>query len=420
MPHARLTPEVLRRAADALARVARGDVQLASRVVGEVLLAQAEQRSAAVSHALIDARMGSHGASAATAEVEGTRPLDVLRQGPRDERERALVSVLMAQHLAALCDGDGGAARVRALLPGLDWLEFTGPYAPYSAARATFARDTLARLDALLASAPLDACSEPAAAAVRALRGLTPAPLESADTLREVPFTSGEHPVPTLLTLAGELEGEHRGGLARTLGVLTGWSLLRGAALAIGRGIFSLRRPMTLSLEGGTLRVLGHTELLGRTLRTFDVRYPVRELVEIRREARFPALPVALSAVALGVGAILGARAVVEGAGVAYFPLIALGLGLLVGGLVFDLLLRALFPGVRGRGRLLLRARDARAVVLTDLSLEELDRLLDALDAQFAGSAATDRAATAAPPEAEAPTTETLPARPAARPARRR
>jgi hypothetical protein len=153
--------------------------------------------------------------------------------------------------------------------------------------------------------------------------------------------------------------------------------------MALGRGVFSLRRPATVTLEGELLRVVGHTELFGRTLATFDVRYPLAELVELRREARYPMLPAALALVGVALGGLFGARTAIEGAGVAYFPLVGLGIGIILAGLVLDMLVRALFPGVRGRGRLVLRARDARAVELTNLPLEELDRLLDAVDARF-------------------------------------
>jgi hypothetical protein len=86
---------------------------------------------------------------------------------------------------------------------------------------------------------------------------------------------------------------------------------------------------------------------------------------------------------ALSVGSIVGARMVIEGAGAVYFPLVGLGLGLLAAGLLFDWLMRAIFPGVKGRTRLGLRAGDARGIALTELPLSELDRLIDAVDARL-------------------------------------
>lgn len=414
MSHASLTPEMLRRAAEALSRIPRGDVQLASKIVGEVLFAQAEQRSAAVSHAFIDARMGSHGATDATAEVDGIRPMEVLRHGPRTVRERAVVSVLLALHLGTLLERDGGLATVRALLPGLDWLEFTGPYAPYSAARVVLPADTLARFEALLRAAPVEASSPSAAAAVRALRSVSaPDRTETGGDGSGHLQCGGRQSAVQNITLAGEVEGIARGWLSRAMGICTGWSALRGAIATAARVLFSFRRPMTLSLEGERLRVLGHTEIVGRTLRTFDIRYPLAELVEIRREARYPLLPAALSLVAFGLGVTLGARAVIEGAGVRYFPLVAIGLGAILLGLVFDLLMRALFPGLRGRTRLVIRARDGRALVLTGLPVEEVDRLLDAVDARF-GVAQREASPPSTGPAVHSTDPEVLPVHPTA------
>jgi hypothetical protein len=50
---------------------------------------------------------------------------------------------------------------------------------------------------------------------------------------------------------------------------------------------------------------------------------------------------------------------------------------------VFDLLVRALFPGLRGQGRVVVRAAGSRAVVLSHLAIEEADKLLDAIDRRF-------------------------------------
>jgi len=180
------------------------------------------------------------------------------------------------------------------------------------------------------------------------------------------------------LTLAGEFEGSERALWWRVLTLP--WTAIRGAIEAVLRVAFSLQSPCTVALDGDVIRVKGHTEILGRTLREYDHRFPVTNLTEVRREARFPMLPAAASVFALFVGSTLGARYVIEGAGARYWVLVAIGGGLIAGGVLFDFLLRALFPGVTGRTRLTLRARDRRSVVLTRLDVASLDRMLDALD----------------------------------------
>lgn len=188
---------------------------------------------------------------------------------------------------------------------------------------------------------------------------------------------------PSALTLAGEFEGSERAMWWRVLSLP--WTALRGAVEAVLRVAFSLQSPCTVSLDGDVIRVKGHTEILGRTLREYDHRFPLANLTEVRRETRFPMLPAAASVFALFVGSTLGARSVIEGAGGRYWVLVAIGGGLIAGGVLFDFLLRALFPGVTGRTRLTLRARDRRSVILTRLEVAALDRLLDALDQRLAG-----------------------------------
>ena len=420
MPSGSPSIDSYRRAHEALSRIARGDAQVAARVVGEALIAQAQSRAANVPVTAIDAAMASHGATEATATVDDTAPLVVLRRGAGDESERALVSVLFARHLGDLIDGAGGVTTVKGLLPALDWLELNGPYAPYTAARVGLAADTLARFERVVQDAPIDAPSVAATAAIRALRGGSSVSSgESLTTIKEE-LPAGLRAASENISVAGEVEGLHRGALARTLSILTGWSVIRGAFVSAGRLIFSFRRPMTVSLDGENLRVVGHTELFGRTLKTFDVRYPIEQLVEIRREVRYPALPVAVALTGLAGGALFGARAVVEGAGVAYFPLIGLGIGLILSGFVFDLLLRALFPGLRGQGRVIVRATDARAVVLSHLAIEEADKLLAAIDRRFGvattAEGTTKRSGSAPTAKSKAASGASAPSRPARRP----
>jgi len=375
-----LRTEHFQRAVELLERVPAAEREKATRVVGDVLLAQAEERVASVSPALVDMRCAMHGANAETARIESIAPIEALRRGANGVEERAVLSVLLARHMAGLAARVDGAGVLRRTLPGLDWMEFTGPYAPYAAARSALAPDDRAPLDAVLTETAVTAPSPSAECAVRVLRGVLPAP-EAA---------SSRAPAAAI-SVACNVEGLQRSVLGRWVAIMTGYALVRGLAHAVGRMVFSWRRPATITLEGDALRLVGHSELAGRTLQTFDVRFPLAQIAEIHREARYPHLPAAISIVALGTGFTLGARAVIEGAGAVYFPLVGLGLGLIVGGFVFDLLLRALLPGLRGRVRLRVRSVGAKAMVLGDLPIGELDRLLDALDARSGVSPAATR-----------------------------
>lgn len=373
-----LDTDTLRAAADSIARRPRAEMRDAARVVGEVLLAQAEARTGAVSHQQIEARCGEVGATDSTGEVDGVRPVEVLRRGPKSSLERAVVSVLLARHVGELLDGEGGPNKLRARLSDLDWLEFTGPYAPYAAARVALNNDTGARFEALVSDSDISGSSARAIEAVRALRGIS---TESASSSRS---NSGD--VDRSVSVAVEVEGYARGFAARLLRSLIGWGALNGVFRTVGGWIFSFRRPATLSLEGDSLRLVGHSEVLGRTLRTWDVRMPVRELVELKKEVRYPAAPAALSIAGLLIGTLLGAKRVFEGVGARWFAVIAIGVGMILAGVASELVLRALWPGVTGRARLAVRTKDSRALELTHVDSDEADRLLDAVDALLRGA----------------------------------
>lgn len=376
-----LTTESLRRAADELRdapAAARAEIDAAARIVAEVLIDQALHRASAPSPTVVDSKVGALGVTTAIATTATGAPLEILRGGARTVAERALLSTLVARHLGAMLDRRDGVSAVREALVALDWLEFEGRHCPYTAARETLPPDVLARLDDVLSAAPVDAPTPAAAEAIRALRGRPGARTPGAGgATRTDPGERGR------MSLAGEVEGWQPSGVARVLSTVTGFGLVRGALREILRWVFTLRSPATVTLEGEALRVVGHTEILGRTVKTYDVRYPIAGLTEIRREDRFPWLPVAMSVCALSVGAIVGAQRVVEGARAVYFPLILIGVGLIAGGIFFDYVMRALFPGVTGRCRMLIRPSGQRAVSLTSLAPEEVDRLLDTLDAQL-------------------------------------
>lgn len=352
----------------------RESLDALARVVAEVLFDQAEHRAAAASSSTLDARAQSLG-SAPIALPSGDA-LAVLRTGARNDAERALVACLCARHIGAVLERRDGVSSIRAALPSLDWLEFVGQFPPYTAARHALDPEVRARFEDLLRVAPVEAPTELGAAALRALRGGAPT-----EAVAPSPSTQAA-PAPTgrAITVAGELEGAERSLWLRALTVV--FSAITGAVRAVLRVVFSLRSPATVSLDGDQLRVVGHTELLGRTLRTYDHRIALASLSEVQRESRFPMLPVAASVCALFIGSTLGAKYMIEGAGGRYWVLVALGLGLIAAGVLFDFVVRAIFPGVQGRTRLTLRAKDRAGIVLTGLDVRELDALLDAIDAR--------------------------------------
>jgi hypothetical protein len=379
--------DALRSAAESIARKPRAEMRTAAKVVGEVLLTHAESRSAELTAKAIDARCAEFGASDSTGEVDNVRPIEVLRRGPVTDLERAVVSVLLAKFLGEMLDGDSGPTRLKTKLSAIDWLEFTGPYAPYAAADVALGTDTGGRFAQLLRDTPVQNWSLRAMAAVLALRGV---------------LVDGEHqgaPVSEAkrarVSIAAELMGASRGFWTRMLSIVSTLAVVRAVVVTLGRGVFSFKRPTTILVEGDTLRMVGHSEVLGRTLKTWDWKVALESIRELKKEARFPWAPAALSMFGLTLGTLFGARKVIEGAGAKYFPLVAIGVGAIIAGVAFELVLRALWPGINGKLRLSLRTDDGRAMEFSYIDPDELERLLGAIEATSVAVAPVKRSAKA-------------------------
>lgn len=389
MPLTALTTELLRAAMESIGRMPRADMRSVAHVVADVLLDPSDPATGRDESEFFSSCMKAHNAREEMCEHNGVRPLAVLRTGPRNADERALISCLLTVHIAELIDETDGPSRVRAHLPALDLLEFDGLYAPYSALAVLLPPSRRARIEEVVSSASFEAGSERALAARHALRGhrtsnrADAASAEPNDTVEAPPPPMTVPPSRAVHAVAAEVETLPSSWWIRWLQIVSGWALLRGLLVAVARVVFSLRSPATLSLEGRTLRVVGHTEMFGRTLRTYDVRLPVDHLTEIRRESRFPLLPLALSIFAIGLGTTLGARTAIEGAGMPYFPLVALGAVVVFGGWLFDVVLRSIWPGAVGQVRLTLRTRDGQRVALGHLPEGTLDTLLDQINTLF-------------------------------------
>ncbi len=137
-----IIPENLRAAAVEIATAERARatsreaLDALSRVVAEALLDQAEHRAAAVSPSKLD--------GAVALALPSGDALAVLRSGARNDAERCLVACLCARHLGAVLERRDGVSALRAMLPSLDWLEFTDNTRP-TPRRARRSRPTRAR-----------------------------------------------------------------------------------------------------------------------------------------------------------------------------------------------------------------------------------------------------------------------------------
>lgn len=186
---------------------------------------------------------------------------------------------------------------------------------------------------------------------------------------------------PPAGALAGEMAPGPHGPVALTLLAVTGLLFVARAARLAGRLLVRYRAPAELRVEESGVTVKTRTELLGRTLRERETHIPRGSLLLVRREIRYPRLPLYAGLLALAIGSYLGVSVFVDGARAGSPDLLGLGALIFAVGVVLDFGLSHLVPATRGRCRILVVPRQGRAVAVTGLDPALADAALRKLRA---------------------------------------
>lgn len=167
--------------------------------------------------------------------------------------------------------------------------------------------------------------------------------------------------------ISGEMAPGPHGPVAFTLLAVTGLLFLSRVARLAGRFIVRYRAPTELRVDDNGVTVRTRTEMLGRTLRERETHIPKGSLLLVRREVRYPRLPLYAGLFALALGSYLGVSVFVDGMRAGSPDLLGLGALLFAVGVALDFALTHLIPSTRGRCRVILVPRKGRAVAVTDL-----------------------------------------------------
>lgn len=343
-------------------------------------------------------------------------PFELLERGPKSAEEAATLGALLAEGVAQrLADAKDEAARreaAGALLDRLDWLDATTALAPYQALGAALEApadeafwDAAAR--SLAEASRQKAPDDPTAAARRRMRllvrasGLAHAParvkarlatsvlaeVEGAELRRvalaaiagvedaESEAEAGDPKAAAVRAasaarapkLEGDLEGKRWGGAARALAAITGVLAIRWLLRLAGRYLLGLRSRATVSLSATAVTIDQKRHLLGRVVRESTAHHALRSLRTGALERRARSLHLLIGALGLVLGAALGVNFVVEGACSGYPALVLVGLAIIGGGIVLDLLLDVLVPGQRGTATIALDFGPGKLVRLRGL-----------------------------------------------------
>jgi hypothetical protein len=320
--------------------------------------------------------------------------LAVLERGPEDDSERALARALWA-HAIAESPPKGREEEDRVATDVL-WLATHTPFdamplldrALGDASRELWDAitdrirrvdqgklPTLGRGEALVGCAALAESTSPAArkqaaklatelkdqAMGRILSARTPSPEE---------------------TLVGEMTMAPRGPVATTALALTGILFALHAARLVARVALAYKRPAEVTISESGVHVHVRTELLGRTIQERDHVILRSALARATRDVRFPHLAFYAGLLALALGSYLGVATLIDGARAASPSLLLTGLLIVAAGVLLEMVLGSVQPGVSGRCRVVLMPVRGRVLCVARVDPKRADVALGLLSSK--------------------------------------
>ncbi len=317
--------------------------------------------------------------------------LAVLERGPEDDAERALARALWA-HAIAEAPPKGREEEDRVATDVL-WLATHTPFDAmplldralgdastelWDAITDRIRRvdqgklPTLGRGEALVACAALAESTSPSARKQAEKLG---AELKDQAMARILAARTA----PPEETLDGELGATPRGPIATTLLALTGILFAVHAVRLIARIGLAYKRPTELTISESGVHIHARTELLGRIVRERDHVILRSALQRATRDVRFPHLSFYAGLLALAVGSYLGVATLIDGARAASPSLLLTGLLVVAAGVLLEMLLGSVQPGMAGRCRVVLLPARGTVLCVTGIDPKRADAALGLL-----------------------------------------
>lgn len=375
-----------------------------ARVAAEVSTRLADARARHASASDIDDVAQRLGLERPDAQTDFGNVLAILERGAEDSAERAIVAAFVAAGVVRAIEADPALARKWA--ERLCWLGAHAGFDPLAAmpsdvdpsvlrplhrAVAELARQIdlgkvpeSDRAELLVATAALaEAVDGPSADPETAqIVSRLAADLSDPVAARLIVARAAEAPATVVQTgpsadaLHGKLAPAPRSPVLTVIYALCGWLLIRGVAILIGDHVLGLKRDARVELVSSGLSLRAKVALLGRELRDVNALFPNDGIAEVRRDVRYPGLPLYVGLAALLIGTYAGVSFLSWGVSAASPRLLGYGVLALLAGVVLDLVLTALLPGARGEVRLVIQPRKGGKVCVGHLELQATDRLL--------------------------------------------
>jgi hypothetical protein len=179
--------------------------------------------------------------------------------------------------------------------------------------------------------------------------------------------------------LTGELARAPRGALATLLLAACGWLLAANVGRVLGRLALKYSRPTEVLITPRGVMVRGRTELMGKVLREHEMLIPLDGLARATREVRFPKTGTYAGLIALALGSYLGVSWFIDGVRATSFSLMAVGMLVILLGISLDFALSSLWPGKRGKCRVVFVPKRGAAICVAQVDTKSADATMAAL-----------------------------------------
>jgi hypothetical protein len=321
--------------------------------------------------------------------------LAILERGPEDDAERALAKALWA-HAIAEAPPKGREEEDRVATDVL-WLATHTPFDAmplldralgeasaelWDAITDRIRRvdqgklPTLGRGEALVACAALAESTSPPA---RKLAAKLATELKDQAMARILATPTPEQSSPPEETLQGELGMTPRGPIVTTLFAVSGVLFVVHALRLVARVALAYKRPTELTISESGVHVHARTELLGRIVRERDHVILRSALRRATRDVRFPHLAFYAGLLALAIGSYLGVATLIDGARAASPSLLLTGLLIVAAGVLLEMILGSVKPGMEGRCRVVLLPARGQVLCVTQVDPKRADLALGLL-----------------------------------------
>ncbi len=159
---------------------------------------------------------------------------------------------------------------------------------------------------------------------------------------------------PQRVEIEGEIVRRLSWAPIRVIAVISGLILVRGVLVLLARYCLGLRRRATAVLAGSSLVLEVEWSILGRRVKREKTIAPLGDLRAVRLERRQRYLNLLVGFGALAVSTWLGVHWLLDGLRAGYPYLALIGAGVVLVGIVIDLILYFVVPAGKGSSRLLL------------------------------------------------------------------